>query len=274
VASPGLFVRSAGEGPAVVLLHGLFGSGANLGALSRSLRDAYSVYSPDLPNHGRSDRLAAPDLPGMAAALGHWMDREGLDRVHLVGHSLGGKVAMQCALGDPARVASLVVADIAPVAYPPRHDGVFAALAAVAEGQCVDRAAAADAMARHVQDEAVIGFLLASLQRGAGGTMEWRFDRRGIESAYPALLAAPAGGSPYAGAVLFIKGGDSDYILEDHRPAITTLFPAATVTVMPGCGHWLHAERPELFNGIVRRFLDGQREGLPGGGRVAVEDAS
>ena len=274
VTAPDLYVRRVGEGPAVVLLHGLFGSGANLGALSRSLLDAYTVYSPDLPNHGRSAWLKTLDLPGMANALCRWMDGDGLARAHLVGHSLGGKVAMEFALREPGRVASLVVADVAPVAYPARHDGVLAALAAVADGHCADRAAAAALMARHLQDAEVIEFLLAGLQRGAAGAMIWRFDWRGIEAAYPALLAAPGEGRSYPGPVLFIRGGASDYVLKEHQPAITALFPAATVEVMPGCGHWLHVEKPAVFNGIVRRFLDCEERRMPGGGRPAGNNAS
>lgn len=253
----------------MVLLHGLFGSGANLGALARSLADAYRVYTPDLPNHGRSPWLDAPDLPAMAATLRRWMDSEGLGRVYLLGHSLGGKVAMECALRDPARVAALVVADIAPVAYPERHDSVFAALAAVAAGDCEDRAAAAERMSRYLQDEQVINFLLASLQRTAQGSMGWRFDLEGLRSAYPALLAAPGEGSPYPGPALFIKGGESDYILEAHQPAIETLFPAARLEVVPGCGHWLHAERPDQFNRIVRHFLDRTAQSVPRDPRAA-----
>jgi esterase len=256
VKTPGLHVRRAGEGPPVVLLHGLFGSGANLGTLARSLRDRFSVYSPDLPNHGRSAWLEAPDLSAMADALRRWMTAEGLQGAHLVGHSLGGKVAMQMALEEPARVLSLVVADIAPVEYPPRHDGVFTALAAVADGHCASREAAAGLMARYIEDERVIQFLLSSLERGEGDSMAWRFDLRGIESAYRSLSAAPQGGDPYPGAVLFIKGGASDYIQEAHRETIRRLFPAASVTVMPECGHWLHAEKPQLFNGIVGRFIE------------------
>ena len=114
-----LHSRGVGSGTAVILLHGLFGSGANLGALARALRDDYRVYSLDLPNHGRSSWLEHPDLPTMAGAVAHWMDEEGVASAHLLGHSLGGKVVMQLALDDPGRVISLSVADIAPVAY--RH---------------------------------------------------------------------------------------------------------------------------------------------------------
>jgi esterase len=253
--SSGLYAKRAGQGPAVVLLHGLFGSGANLGALARSLRDTFTVFSLDLPGHGRSGRLVNPDLCGMADTLNHWMEEEGLSRAHIVGHSLGGKVAMQLALRYPAKVESLVVADIAPVQYTAHHDDVFAALMAVADGQCGSREEAARLMAPHIAEDAVIQFLLASLQRDTRGSFGWRFDLAGIRAAYPALQAAPESGPPYTGPVLFIKGGDSNYIQEQHRQAITAFFPTATVKVVPDSGHWLHAEKPQLFNSIVGRFL-------------------
>jgi esterase len=253
--SSGVYAKRAGEGPGVVLLHGLFGSGANQGALSRSLRNAFTVFSLDLPAHGRSDRLVNLDLCRMADSLNRWMEEEGLSHAHVVGHSLGGKVAMQLALQFPEKVESLVVADIAPVQYAAHHDEVFAALAAVADGQCGSREEAVQLMARHIEEDAVIQFLLASLQRDSRGNFAWRFDLEGIKAAYPALRAAPESGRSYAGPVLFIRGGDSDYVQEQHKSAITSFFPTATVKVMPDCGHWLHAEKPQLFNGLVGRFL-------------------
>jgi len=251
------FTRS-GEGPPVVLLHGLFGAGGNLGALARDLQDSFTVYSVDLPNHGRSGWLADADLSRLAHCLLAWMDGQSLDSAHFVGHSLGGKVAMQLALEHPPRVASLVVADIAPVAYPAHHDSVFAALDAVAAGHCTSRASAAALMSEYIEEEGVIQFLLMSLQRSQQGTYQWRFNLAGIKADYAVVRAAPWSGQDYGGAVLFVKGGDSDYIREEHRQAILTLFPAAAVKVMPGCGHWLHAQQPRLFNSIVARFLSAQ----------------
>ena len=253
-----LYVKQAGEGPPVMLLHGLFGAGGNLGALSRSLQDAFTVYSIDLPNHGRSAWLAAPDLPAMAASLQHWMGEQGIPNAHLLGHSLGGKVAMQLALQSPASVVSLVVADISPVRYAGHHDAVFAALEAVAAARCASRAAAAELMAQHLQEEGVIQFLLMSLRRDDAGCFDWRFDLQGLKAAYPALLASPAAAAPYEGPVLFIKGGDSDYIQQQHWPETLAMFPAATLKIVPAGGHWLHVEKPQLFNGMVRRFLTNQ----------------
>lgn len=236
-------------------MHGLFGNGGNLGALARALADDYTVYSLDLPNHGRSDWVSGATLASMAQAIIDWMHEHGLDSAAVVGHSLGGKVGMELALSAPQRVTALVVADIAPVEYPPHHDAVFAALDAVHAAGVTSRAAAADLMAQFLEEEGVIQFLLMSLKRDDDGRYSWRFNLEGLKRDYGAVRAAPDPERPYAGPVLFIKGGDSDYILPAHRDAVLSLFPAAELKVMPGCGHWLHAQQPALFNSIVQRFL-------------------
>ena len=253
-----LHFSRTGQGPAVILLHGLFGSGNNLGALARALQDRFTVYSLDLPNHGRSEWLEDAGLEAMADGLARWMLHHGLAEARLAGHSLGGKVAMQLALSRPHHVAALVVADIAPVAYPPHHDQVFAALDAVAAGSCRSRQEAARMMADHLAEEEVIQFLLTSLQRDSDGSYSWRFNLDGIKRDYHAVRAEPAATAPYQGPVLFIKGGESDYIREEHRTHILSLFPHAGMKIMPGCGHWLHAQRPSLFNSLVTRFLAGR----------------
>jgi esterase len=168
---------------------------------------------------------------------------------------LGGKVAMQLALQYPQRVESLVVADIAPVKYSAHHDAVFAALEEVDAAHCTRRQQAADLMVQHLKGDALIQFLLMSLRHDAEGILRWRFDLQGLRRSYSSILAAPSVEQSYLGPVLFIKGGTSDYILEAHWPVIQRLFPEASIKVMSGCSHWLHAEKPQLFNGIVERFL-------------------
>jgi len=186
------------------------------------------------------------------------MDREGLDEASLVGHSLGGKVAMEVALAAPVRVSALVVVDIAPVAYPARHDKVFDALRAVSEANCASRQAAADLLDDYLEEEGVAQFLLMSLSR-RGDRMDWRFDRAGLERAYPDLIAAPAADRAYKGQTLFIKGSESDYIVDAQQARITALFPGASLKIVQGTGHWLHAEKPALFNALVQRFLGGEK---------------
>jgi esterase len=247
-----------GAGPDVVLLHGLFGAGNNLGALARSLADRYTVHSIDLPNHGRSGWIVPADLTVMADCVSHWVDGQGLAPVSVVGHSLGGKVAMELALSRPELIRSLVVADIAPVAYPPSHEAVFAALSAVVATPCASRQEAADRMAAHLAEGEVIQFLLGSLYRAADHGYRWRFNLEGLRSDYHALRAAPAATGPYPGPVLFVKGGESAYLQSSHRERINALFPLSSLKVIAGCGHWLHVEKPQLFNRLVSRFLDSQ----------------
>jgi esterase len=251
-----LFVKHAGVGPAVVLLHGLFGAGGNLGVLARELQRDFTVYSLDLPGHGRSRWLPNLDLPLMADSVQRWLNEEGRTCAHFIGHSLGGKVAMQLALQYPASVVSLVVADIAPVNYTGHHDAVFAGLEAVIAQRCTNREEAAALLLDYVHEQDVVQFLLSSLQRETDGTYRWRFDVAGLKAAYPALLSAPEARGTYSGPVLFIRGGASDYLRDGHRAAIQSLFPVASIETMPGCGHWLHAEQPQQFNAIVRRFLE------------------
>jgi len=252
-----LHASSAGDaGPPVILLHGLFGMGSNLGALSRALEDGYRVHSLDLPDHGRSPWTGGTDLPRMASAVRRWMNEAGIGRAHLVGHSLGGKVAMQLALAEPDAVAALVVADIAPVAYRGSHDAVFTALAAVEAAAVDSRQAAGELLRRYLEEEGVVQFLLLSLVRRDDGRWAWRFDRAGLEANYPAYLAAPAAAGPYPGPALFLRGGRSPYVADEYLPVIREHFPEARMETLAGCGHWLHAEEPARFNALVRAFLD------------------
>lgn len=242
----------------MVLLHGLFGSGSNLNALARSLSDRYRVISADLPGHGRSEWIERMDLPSLTARVQQGLASHLQGPAAYVGHSLGGKVAMQLALSAPQQPAALVVADIAPVQYPSHHDAVFSALDAVNASPVRSREDAAGRMAPYLHDDSLGQFLLMSLARGGDGSFGWRFDLHTIRRDYAHILAAPAGVGAWPGPTLFVRGGASDYILPEHRHAILSRFPAAAVKVMAGCGHWLHAEHPELFNRIVGRFLDAQ----------------
>jgi esterase len=246
----------AGDGPAVILLHGLFGMGSNLAVMARALQANYCVYSLDLPNHGRSGWCDGMDIPAMACAIVAWMDQQGVSSAAVVGHSLGGKVAMSMALTQPGRLSALVVADIAPVEYGPGHEKEFAALQAVANAGCLSRKEAHGLMSQYLDNEAIIQFLLKSLTRQADGCYGWRFNLQGIAAGYDAARAAVASTQPYQKPVLFIKGGDSNYIQEQHRGQIMALFPQAQLKVMPDCSHWLHVENPRLFNSLVRRYLD------------------
>ena len=242
-----------GGGVPVLLLHGLFGSGDNLGALARELAVDRTVVLVDLRNHGQSPHTDFLDLAAMAGDIRHLQQRLGFSQCDIAGHSLGGKVAMQLALNFPDAVRRLVVADIAPVLYAPGHDAVFAALAAV-DLRAVDRRSDAEAMmVPFIVETMLRQFLLKGLYRDDAG-YHWRFNVSALEANYAAIRAAPTG-HPFAGPTLFIKGELSDYITAEHELALRRWFPNFELRVIAGAGHWLHGEKPAVFNPLVKAFL-------------------
>jgi len=253
--SAAIFHRQVGTGEPLIVIHGLFGSIENLGMITRLLKGDFLIYSLDLPNHGRSAHVDEVSLPFMADLIVAWMDCERLEKAHFLGHSLGGKVAMEIALRYPERVKQLIVADIAPVAYERRHDDVLAGFATVDLGVIQSRKDADTAMAQYVPNIAVRSFLLKNLEQ-VDGRWQWRIHLEGLSKNYDQLIAGNSTQFPPCHApTLFIKGEKSSYILPEHKEAILALFPHASVKVIADTEHWLHAEKPDVFAGIVRRFL-------------------
>lgn len=247
--------KEQGQGPVVVLIHGLFGSLDNLGLLARPLSEQYRVISLDLRNHGASfhtDEMSYPQQAGDVLAL---LDHLALDQVAIVGHSMGGKVAMQLAKQSPERVRKLVVADIAPVAYPhARHKEVFAGLNATLTNPPQSRGEAEALLARYIEIPGVRQFLLKSFTKGDNG-WSWRFNVPALERNYANIMGWPDDETRFEGPTLFIKGGDSDYVQPQYTETVMAQFPAAKARVIAGTGHWLHAEKPVLFNKLVVDFL-------------------
>ena len=251
-----LYSRSSGQGPDLVLLHGLFGQGTNLRSVARALEADFRVHCLDLPDHGRSPWLTTASLATYAAAVLGWMDQHELTAAHILGHSLGGKVAMELALTEPARVERLVVADMAPVTYADHHQVILDALQRVAARGCRTRAEAEALLGEVIDDPGVVGYLLMSLERGAESDFyQWRFNLAGLAEAYGRLREAPTDAAPFQGHALFLKGSESAYIQASHQPEIQRRFPCSRLVTVDQAGHWLHIDQPEAFNGAVRDFL-------------------
>jgi len=249
-----LNVVEAGSGPPLVLLHGLFGSARNFATVQRRLAAHWRVLALDLRNHG-----ASPHAPGMQYAAQATDVLETLGRhdalpAAIVGHSMGGKVAMRLGLEVPASVSRLAVCDIAPVAYPPHFREYARAMGGLALAPGLTRAASDAALAPAVPDRAVRAFLLQNLTFGARPA--WRIGLAEIAAGLPDIegWAAPPG-ARYEGPALFLKGERSDYVRPEHRPAIRALFPATRIVTLKDAGHWLHADNPDGFVGAITSFL-------------------
>ncbi|QIR16168.1 alpha/beta fold hydrolase [Shewanella aestuarii] len=248
----------SGKGQPVILLHGLFGNLDNLKSLAKALENRFQVIRVDLPNHGQSPHWSCMDYPALAQAVIDLMNELSLKSAKLVGHSMGGKVAMATALLNPLKIDALVVADIAPVTYHPRHQTVFAGLTSLVLNHQTTRVSALNHLINAGIEESVAQFLLKNLQRTETG-FEWKMNLTGLINSYDRIIgwqlqdcSTP---SPYNKPCLFIRGGESDYVTADHREQILEQFPSANVKTLNGTGHWLHAQKPEIFNRIVAEFL-------------------
>ena len=250
-----LHTRVAGEGPPLVLLHGLFGSNENLGGIARALSERFTIYGIDLRNHGRSPHAESMDYASMAADVRETLDAHNVDEAVIIGHSLGGKTAMELALSAPDRVTRLIIVDIAPVAYDRRHDQELEALHDLDLTSIRSRGDADKALADEIPNPAIRQFLLKNLTRSGNG-FAWRIPLDTIYAEYAEIAAAPPSAGPYDGPTLFIRGGDSDYLPQDAEPAIHERFPNARIETIPDAAHWVHVDAPEAFLDVLNGFLN------------------
>ncbi|HVS15517.1 MAG TPA: alpha/beta fold hydrolase [Thermoanaerobaculia bacterium] len=243
-----LFVRDlGGEGRSpLVILHGLYGSSRNWVTVGRALADRFHVLAADLRNHGQSPHRADMRYPALVADVLAALDRLGLERTELMGHSLGGKVAMALACRAGERVRRLYVLDIAPREYAPDAALLDALLAVDLTG--VERRGEVDErLADAIPDRELRMFLLTNLVR-AGGRYTWQIDLRALRDAVPDIRANPLRADDrFAGPTLFLAGGRSGYVTADDRPAIERHFPRARLAWLEGVGHNVHTEGGDAF---------------------------
>ncbi len=250
------FKQYSEQGAPLVLMHGLFGSLENLGGIARLLAEHYRVFSLDMRNHGRSPHASTMSLGEMASDVLQFLDQQQLPKAHLLGHSLGGKVMMELALTEPSRVLSLIVGDIAPVDYgEPRHDDVFAGIEAVNPEHILNRSQADALLAEHIETPSIRSFILKNLERDEHGRYRWRVNVQALRDCYPQLIGANRNDRQFSGPTLFIKGEHSNYVTADYREDVVQRFPNAQVKMLAGTGHWLHAEKPELFAKLAHKFI-------------------
>ncbi|WP_237214709.1 alpha/beta fold hydrolase [Falsiroseomonas oryziterrae] len=249
-----LAVTELGSGPPVVFLHGLLGAGQNFGAIQKALAPTYRVLALDLRNHGASPHAATMSYPEMAEDVAETLRAAGVERAAVIGHSMGGKVAMALVLAHPDAVERLCIADIAPVTYPtPLFTRYVAAMRAIPLRAGLTRRDADAALADAVPNPALRGFLLQNLLF-TEDPPRWRVALDAIADQMPLIGGWPDLPGRYDGQVLVLAGDASDYILPEHHPRFRALFPAARFATIRA-GHWLHAENPRDFLAEVTAFL-------------------
>lgn len=246
------------SGPNLIILHGLFGMLDNWQSLARQFAQHFQVYLIDQRNHGRSPHSPDMDYFLLADDLLAFMETHELTKAHLIGHSMGGKVAMQFAVEQADYVDKLVVVDIAPKSYASGHGDIFASLYKLDIKNIHSRKQAENELSQQLEEPAVVQFLLKNLKRQKDGAYVWKFNLAAIHQNYPYIIANSL--SPYDsfdGATLFVKGGRSPrYIdLAEDAPLIEHQFPNSQIITIQNTGHWVHAEQPAAFLEVVKKFL-------------------
>ena len=240
--------------PWILLIHGLFGSLDNLAALRRGLVDDYNVLSIDLPDHGSSLRTQEFSFAHYALLISQLINTLNIVSLNIVGHSLGGKIAMQLALSQPDLIDRLVILDIAPVTYQARHQTVFDGLDNVPLESITSRKSADEYLQKFVKELGTRQFLLKSLYQDDSG-WHWQFNLALLKRDYAKLSAGLNSQAQFTKPTLFIKGQLSDYLGTEHKEQITQLFPYSQLKVLANTGHWLHAEKPALCIKMIKSFL-------------------
>lgn len=246
-----------GNGPPLIILHGLFGSSRNWGAIAQQFAERWTVHALDLRNHGQSPWADDVRYQALAADVLGYLDSQKIERSTIIGHSMGGKAAMALALSEPARVDRLLVADIAPVRYPPAFQPYLDAMRSLDLPNIARRNEADTHLKDAVPDPGIRAFLLQNLASGPDG-LAWRMNLVALDAGMQEIQGFPEEllNNQFDGSTLFLSGGQSDYVRPEHRDTIKRSFPKARFARIPKAGHWVHAEKPAEFYQTASIFLE------------------
>jgi len=250
-----LHFRSFGQGPPLVILHGLLGSLDNWVPVAQELAAHLHIFLLDLRNHGRSPHAEDFGYEVMAEDVHRFLTKQGIRATHLLGHSLGAKVAMRFAQLHPDAVKRLVVVDMSPREYPARFDALLDAMHALDVGGCQRRGEVDLMLKGVVPDKSVRQFLLKNLGRDRDGRLFWKPNLASLRANYGNVRGALPVNVGFGGPTLFVRGAVSDYVRDDDLPAMQALFPRMQLETIPAAGHWVHADAPGRLTEVVTQFL-------------------
>ena len=247
--------KSFGAGSPVIILHGLFGMLDNWQTFAKQLADLHTVYIVDQRNHGRSFHSDDFSYSLSANDIASWIKEMGIENPHIMGHSMGGKTAMQLAIEWPELIASLIVVDIAPKAYPDAHSAYLKAILGLDIEHISTRQEADRLLSQSIPEAGVRLFLLKNLSRYAEKGFVWKANFQAIHDNYEKIRGAITSEFPVDIPALFVRGSQSHYISAQDYAPIKKVFPSAHITTIDS-GHWIHAEQPEALLSLVTRHLN------------------
>jgi len=262
-----LFCRKYGEGPPLIILHGLYGSSDNWATIAKNLSDSFTVYLPDQRNHGQSPHSDIHDYDSMREDLYELAADLTLKKFFLAGHSMGGKTAISFALKYPEMLNGLLIADISPflneaqnkVAYS-QHKSILEAMLSIDLTNIMRRDDAEGELGEKIRDEKIRGFVLKNLQRSTANNFTWKLNAASLLKNLDKIMDGIDRGALFTQSitgfpVIFLKGGDSDYILPSDFGDILKIFPAAEFVIAEKAGHWIHSDRPDEVIRNLKRLL-------------------
>jgi len=247
--------KSKGTGKPIIILHGLFGMLDNWNSIGSQLANNYAIYLVDQRDHGRSSKSTEFGYELLAKDLKLFCDQHGLEKVNLIGHSMGGKTAMTFANAYPEVVEKVMIVDIAPKIYAGGHELIFEAILGVPIDEITKRSEVDELLSIHIKNLGVRQFLMKNLTRKKEGGFEWKANFRLLFDSYEQIKGIPSLEKNSGLDVLFIKGEMSNYITKEDEPLIKEYFPNARIETINSAGHWVHAEKPkELLDSIYSFF--------------------
>lgn len=263
-----LFYRTLGSGPPLIILHGLFGSSDNWISFAKSISNRFTIYLPDLRNHGQSPHSPVHDYGSMAGDVSELADTLGLNKFFLAGHSMGGKTSIRLAVKEPDRLAGLLVADISPFRHPDqnreeygRHLAILDFIIASNVAKLKTRSEVNDLLKKSIGSAKVRELILKNLQRNKENSFSWKINARALLENFDNITGNALDDSESSDEisgfpVYFLKGEFSNYIADNDIPRIKLLFPGAEIITVPGAGHWIHADNPDTVKRYFIRLVD------------------